>query len=103
MRKLPSKRRERRVDLSRAAVLLNSDSVESDVLILDVSRSGFRLRVEESLRVGELVKLRVERGEEFPVEIRWVLGSEAGGVFLSPIDEAKFGKGQESVEAVGGA
>ena len=91
MVKSGSKRQERRVDLNRPAVLRNSDATETDVVILDVSGGGFRLRVEEALRVGEFVTLRVERDEEFAAQIRWVLGSEAGGVFLSPIDRAKLG------------
>ena len=86
-----SKRQERRVDLNRPAVLRNSDATETGVVILDVSGGGFRLRVEEALRVGEFVTLRVERDEEFPAQIRWVLGSEAGGVFLDRVDRAKLG------------
>lgn len=75
-----------RIDLRRPAVLINSDGVEADVVILDVSSGGFRLEATESLRIGEFVHLRVEHGDEFPVQIRWVLGSEAGGVFLTGVD-----------------
>ena len=32
-----------RIDLRRPAVLINSDGVEFDVIILDVSNGGFRL------------------------------------------------------------
>ena len=75
-----------RLDLRRPAVLINSDGVASDVVILDVSSGGFRLEVPEPPRIGEHATLRVERSEEFPVQIRWALGKEAGGVFLSSID-----------------
>jgi hypothetical protein len=77
-----------RVDLRRRAVLINSDGVETDVIILDVSRGGFRLEVTEVLGNDECVTLRVERGQEFAAQILWTLGNEAGGVFAEPIDPA---------------
>lgn len=80
-----------RVDVSRPAVMINSDGGETDVLILDVSSGGFRLKFEESPRIGEFVTLRVEHQEEIPAQIRWVLGSEAGGVFLAPVDYSNLG------------
>jgi hypothetical protein len=72
-----------RVDLRRAAVVINSDGHASDVTILDISSGGFRLEAPDSLRIGEFATLCVERGKELPVQIRWVLGSEAGGIFLT--------------------
>jgi hypothetical protein len=75
-----------RIDLRRPAALINSDGVESEVVILDVSRGGFRLEVSEDLRVGERVTLRAEH-DRFPAEIRWALGKEAGGVFLTTVDQ----------------
>lgn len=75
-----------RVDLRRPALLINSDGAQADVVILDVSSGGFRLEVSESPRIGEHVRLRVERGQEFGAQIRWALGTEAGGTFLTPID-----------------
>jgi hypothetical protein len=71
--------------------MINSDGDEVDVLILDVSSGGFRLKFEEGARVGEMVTLRVEHRQEFPGQIRWVLGSEAGGVFLAPVDYSNLG------------
>ncbi len=59
------------------------------MIVLDISSGGFRLEVTEAPHVGDLVRLRVERGEEFPAEIRWALGKEAGGVFLAPVAHAK--------------
>jgi hypothetical protein len=77
-----------RIDLRRFAGLINSDGVETPVVILDVSRGGFRVEVAEDLRIGEHVTLRAEHGDRFPAEIRWTLGKEAGGVFLAAVDEA---------------
>jgi hypothetical protein len=74
-----------RIDVLLAAVLIDSDGLEAEVLILELSSGGFRLQVKESPQVGELVTLRVEHGREFAGRIRWALGTEAGGVFLEPV------------------
>ena len=72
-----------RVDLRRPALVIDSDGRASPATILDVSSGGFRVEVSESLRIGEFVTLRVEHSEDLPAQIRWVLGNEAGGVFLT--------------------
>ena len=74
-----------RVDVRKTATLVNSDGLEVDATILDVSGSGFRLQVLEKLYIGELVSLRVD-DERVPARIKWVLGDEAGGTFLEPVD-----------------
>lgn len=74
-----------RVDLRRSATMIDSDNREYQVTILDVSSGGFRLEVSEAPRIGEFVTLRVERGEQFPAQIRWALGNEAGGAFLTSV------------------
>jgi hypothetical protein len=66
-------------------VVVNSDDMEIGVVILDISSHGFRIELDDQLRIGELVSLRVE-DELLSAEIRWVLGKEAGGTFLAPID-----------------
>ena len=75
-----------RIDVQRPAVLIDSDGRESGVLILDISSGGFRLEIAEPLRIGEFVTVRGVRGGDFAAQIRWVLGAEAGGVFLTPVD-----------------
>jgi hypothetical protein len=88
MRTPGENKRAPRVDLRRPATLVNSDGADIPVVILDVSSGGFRLEVSEHLRIGERVTLQVERGETIPAQIRWALGSEAGGVFLTTVDYA---------------
>lgn len=82
-----------RIDLRRPAVMVDSEGREHDVTILDVSSGGFRLETAESPRIGEFVALRVERGEEFQAQIRWALGNEAGGVFLTAVGSDMFDSG----------
>ena len=79
-----------RVDVRCPAVLINSDGIECAVTVLDISSGGFRIELTDVARIGEFVRLRVEHHEEFPGQIRWVLGREAGGVFLAPADYAEL-------------
>lgn len=55
------------------------------VTVIDISSGGFRLEGEETFKIGEYVALRVPKFGDFPAQIRWALGREAGGVFLEPI------------------
>lgn len=84
------RRNGRRIDLRRAAVLVNSDGVECKALVLDISSGGIRMSVDEPLSIGELVTLRAASREEFYVRISWALGSEVGGILLDPIDDARL-------------
>jgi len=75
-----------RVDLRRPAVLIDSDGIATDVVVLDVSASGFKLEVEESPGIGELVTLRMPKSADIQAQIRWALGDQAGAVFLTPVN-----------------
>lgn len=90
-------RRAPRVDLRRPAVLIYSDGDELAVIVLDVSSGGFRLQVTETPKIGEIVTLRVEHGEEFPAQIRWTLGGEAGDSFLATVSDNE-GEGSQMIE-----
>jgi hypothetical protein len=84
-------KRSPRVDLRRPAVLIDAKGGEIPVTVTDVSSGGFRLEVSETPRIGEHVTLRVERGAEYPAQIRWALGNEAGGIFLTHVDYSGWG------------
>ena len=80
-----------RVDLRRSAVLIDAQGAELPVTVTDVSSAGFRLEVSETPRIGEHVTLRVARGGDYPAQIRWALGKEAGGIFLAHVDYSDWG------------
>ena len=80
-----------RVSLQRAALLIHEDGKQSHATILDVSSGGFRLEASETLRIGEVVALSIGRGEPIEAQIRWALGNEAGGVFLTPARLPEWG------------
>jgi hypothetical protein len=81
-----------RVDVRKAAIVVNSDGDEISVTVLDISGSGFRLHVTEKLNIGEFVRLRVD-DEILSAQIRWVLGDEAGGAFLENPDAKELSAG----------
>ena len=74
-----------RVSVAHDATLVMPDGSEHSVIITDVSSGGFKLSTDITIPIGEHVFLRVERYGDFPAQIRWALGTEAGGVFLTPI------------------
>lgn len=76
--------------------MIDSDGHESDAIILDVSSTGFRLELTDLVRVGELVTLRVDH-DEIPGQIRWALGNEAGGVFLTSVDGEELAAGEQAM------
>ena len=84
-----------RVNLRRPAVIIHEDGFEASATILDVSSGGFRLEVTEAPRIGEFVTMRIDRAEPIEAQIRWALGNEAGGVFLTPAEFPEWGTEQE--------
>ena len=72
------------------ATLVLPDSREVAVEVLDVSSGGFRVESQETLSIGEFVTLRASNGEQVAAQIRWSLGTEAGGVFLEEVDYSSF-------------
>lgn len=93
MARLPGfDKRAPRIDVRRPAVIINSDGVEFAVVLLNVSSAGFRLTtLGDSFHPGELVTMRVARQEELKAQIRWSLGADAGGVFLTAANPSSFG------------
>lgn len=78
-------RREPRVTLNCEAVLTEPDGCTVDVVIVDVTQHGFRLRSIAELEVGSDVLLQMQNVPAVRGQIRWTCGHEAGGAFLDPI------------------
>ncbi len=74
-----------RVDTKFAARLIDSDGNVVKVTVMDISREGCRLESDEILKIGEKVNIEVPKYGNFPAQIRWALGNEAGAVFLEPV------------------
>jgi hypothetical protein len=73
-----------RIQTSIEAILVDENGGELPVEVLDLSSGGFRVRLSWTLAEGARVRLRV-RHDDFPAEIIWVDGHEAGGRFLEPV------------------
>lgn len=67
------------------ATLIDEHGREIGGIVTDISKSGFRIKSDEPLMIGERVRVRVDRYGDYPAQIRWATGNEAGGVFLEPI------------------
>lgn len=70
-----------RVTLNLETSLTDSTGTAIKAVVLDMSRCGVRLQVGEPLFVGETVDLEMGRSGYAKIQILWVSGSEAGGIF----------------------
>jgi len=78
-------RRAPRIEGRHHAIAVDSAGRTYDVTVVDISSGGFRIETEETFRTGEYITLRVARNGNFPTQILWTLGKEAGGMFLEPV------------------
>lgn len=60
-----------------------SETRDSDIMLADVSYTGCQIRCADSLKMGELVELRVVKRGAIQVEIRWSRKDRAGARFLN--------------------
>ena len=74
-----------RIDAEHEGLVVDSNGRVYPVKVLDISSQGFKLQADETFRIGEYIGLHVSKYGEFSAQIRWALGNEAGGVFLSPV------------------
>ena len=74
-----------RVQTSIAATLIDAHGGQLPVEVTDLSSGGFRLHTSWTLAPGSQVQLQVQPHGDFPAEILWVKGHEAGGRFLEPV------------------
>ena len=85
MREPGQVKRAPRVDTRFEATLTDSDGNVVSVIVMDISREGCRLETDGSLKIGEKVQIAVPKYGNFPAQIRWAMGNEAGAVFLEPV------------------
>lgn len=85
MRKPGEIKRGPRVATDLKARLMRADGQEIPVVISDISKDGFKLRSDAQLMIGERVDLCMPKTGDVPVQIRWAIGGEAGGIFLAPL------------------
>ncbi len=74
-----------RIEGRHDALVVDAAGRQVNVVVTDISDGGFRMNTSETFSIGEYVALRVARYGDFPAQIRWALGNEAGGHFLEPV------------------
>lgn len=73
--------RSRRVSVDlESSMVIQGEQVK--VTVLDISRSGVRLRLREPVFVGEVHELELGRSGFVEIQICWCRGFEAGAIFL---------------------
>lgn len=80
-------KRQTRIEVASKGVLIDSEGVESVVEVLDLSAGGCRLKTDGTPMIGEHVRLKVGRIAEYPAQVRWALGDEAGLQFTRVSEE----------------
>ena len=79
------RKRAARIAVRCDAILTEHDGCQVDVVIVDVSRSGFRLHSRAELVPGDEVSLHMGKCEPVRAKIQWTRGYEAGGTFLDAV------------------
>jgi hypothetical protein len=74
-----------RVDTSYQGSLIDSDGNRVPATVTDISSDGCRLSTDAELKIGERIEIHVDKYGTYPAQIRWVLGRDAGALFLDPV------------------
>ncbi len=85
MRKLSSNDRAPRIDTNITATVTDADGETMNVIVLDISREGCRLRTTSELHAGDRIAINVDRYGSYLADVRWARGEEAGAIFLEPV------------------
>ncbi|MFP5329419.1 MAG: hypothetical protein ACLGHC_04695 [Alphaproteobacteria bacterium] len=76
-----------RIDVHEEAQLVSEYGRVQDVILADISREGFRIKCNGTAVATGPAALRAQKYGDMAVEIRWVRGNEAGGIFLDSAPE----------------
>ncbi len=79
-----SAQRSPRISVNQPAVLKDDAGKETPCTIIDVSKEGFRVRLDRAIGNGAYFTLRTG-SEAYRTQIRWASPGEAGGLFLDQL------------------
>ncbi|QIK96317.1 PilZ domain-containing protein [Sphingomonas sp. HDW15A] len=83
-------KRATRIDTNAPGVLIDSEGRATTVVVADLSAGGCRIISDAMPIIGEHVRLRVGRIADYPAQVRWALGNEAGLEFSGPSDPVEI-------------
>lgn len=95
-------KRPTRIDVDSPAILIDSEGVEMAVKVLDLSAGGCRLKTDGTPIIGEHVRLRVGRVGDYPAQVRWAIGEEAGLQFTGSVEDPNEKSGDGGGSGGGG-
>jgi hypothetical protein len=73
--------------MTQPAELVTHDGRSVSIEFYDLSRSGFKIRHDDELMVGDIVTIISSRGSRVTAEIKWVADRLAGGIFIEPPED----------------
>jgi len=76
-----------RIDVHEEATLIEGSGTEHDVVLIDISRDGFRIKHGNPALAPGPATLRLERYGDMDIQIMWIRSGEAGGLFLEGAPE----------------
>jgi hypothetical protein len=78
-------RRSRRVTLHEVTSLRSTDLRQVDVVVCDLSTSGFQAECLRPVLIGSYVSLDLPGIGPVNAQVRWQVGGRMGGKFLDPV------------------
>jgi len=86
----PDRRRSTRYDLAKDATLAWTGFHGADVVVTDISLSGFRARLGRHIPPGSIIRLKMAGIGMVVARIVWSKNGDVGGAFINPISEQRL-------------
>jgi hypothetical protein len=88
----PDRRRSPRFDLAKDATLAGTGFQGADVVVTDISLSGFRARTGHHIPPGSVVRLKMAGLGMVIARIVWSRDGDVGGAFVNPVGAQRLQK-----------
>ena len=86
----PDRRRAPRYDLAKDATLAGTGFQGADVIVTDISLSGFRARIGRHIPPGSIIRLKMAGIGMVVARIVWSKDGDVGGAFINPVSEQRL-------------
>ncbi|MFM5914633.1 MAG: PilZ domain-containing protein [Chakrabartia godavariana] len=85
----PDRRRSARFDLAQDATLAGTGFHGADVVVTEISTSGFRARLGRHIPPGSIIRLKMAGLGMAIARVVWSRQGEIGGAFVNPVSEQR--------------
>lgn len=86
----PDRRRSQRFELAQDATLAGTGFQGADVVVTDISSSGFSARTGRHIPPGSIVRLKMAGLGMVIARIVWSKDGNVGGAFVNPVSEQRL-------------